>query len=71
MTEEYDYEYLRELKREGEEIIFSAEKKRMMLLSEEWDGSRTKIMEEISRKYGIDTREKFQEFKEKYNITDY
>lgn len=71
MTEECDYEYLRDLKREGEEIIFSAEKKRMMLLSEGWDGSRTKIMEEISRKYGIDTREKFQEFKEKYNITDY
>ena len=71
MTEEYDYEFLRELKRKGEEIIFSAEKKRMMLLSEEWDSSTTKIMEEVSRKYGIDTREKFQEFKEKYNITDY
>jgi hypothetical protein len=71
MTEEYDYEFLRELKRKGEEIIFSAEKKRMMLLSEEWDSSTTKIMEEVSGKYGIDTREKFQEFKEKYNITDY
>ena len=71
MTEEYDYEFLRELKRKGEEIIFSAEKKRMMLLSEEWDSSTTKIMEEVSGNYGIDTREKLQEFKEKYNITDY
>ncbi|MEM0133822.1 MAG: hypothetical protein QXU18_01135 [Thermoplasmatales archaeon] len=69
MTE--DYEFLRELKRKGEEIIFSAEKKRMMLLSEGWDTKWTKTMEEISTKYGIDTREKFQEFKEKYNITDY
>jgi hypothetical protein len=69
MTE--DFEILRELKREGEEIVFSPERKRMMLLSEEWDNSRTKMMEEISQKYGIDSRQKFQEFKEKYNITDY
>jgi hypothetical protein len=69
MTE--DFEFLRELKREGEEIIFSVSKKRMMLMSEEWDNSRTKIMEDISRKYGIDSRQKFQEFKEKYNLTDY
>jgi hypothetical protein len=69
MTE--DYEILRELKREGEEIIFSVERKRMMLLSEGWDSSRTKMMETISQKYGVDTRQKFQEFKEKYNLTDY
>ncbi|MCL4333131.1 MAG: hypothetical protein M1290_06210 [Candidatus Thermoplasmatota archaeon] len=69
MTE--DYEILRELKREGEEIIFSEEKKRMMLLSEGWDSSRTGMMEDISKKYGIDSRQKFQEFKEKYNLTDY
>ena len=69
MTE--DYEFLRELKREGEEIIFSEKKKRMALLSEEWDTSKSKTMEAISRKYGIDTRQKFQEFKEKFNITDY
>ncbi len=69
MTE--DYELLRELKREGEEIIFSEKKKRMALLSEEWDTSKSKTMEAISRKYGIDTRQKFQEFKEKFNITDY
>ncbi len=69
MTE--DYQFLRELKREGEEIIFSAEKKRMMLLSEGWDDSKSKIMEELSLKYGIDSRQKFQEFKEKYNLTDY
>ncbi|MCL6003137.1 MAG: hypothetical protein M0Z77_09350 [Thermoplasmatales archaeon] len=69
MTE--DYEILRELKREGEEIIFSVEKKRMMLLSEGWDSSRAKMMETISQKYGVDTRQKFQEFKEKYNLTDY
>lgn len=69
MTE--DYELLRELKREGEEIIFSEKKKRMALLSEEWETSKSKTMEAISRKYGIDTRQKFQEFKEKFNITDY
>lgn len=69
MTE--DYQFLREMKRDGEEIIFSAEKKRMMLLSEEWDDSKSKIMEGLSLKYGIDSREKFQEFKEKYNLTDY
>ena len=69
MTE--DYELLRELKREGEEIIFSEKKKRMALLSEEWDTSKSKTMEAISQKYGIDTRQKFQEFKEKFNITDY
>lgn len=69
MTE--DYEFLRELKREGEEIIFSEKKKRMTLLSEEWDTSKSKTMEAISQKYGIDTRQKFQEFKEKFNITDY
>ena len=66
-----DYEFLRELKREGEEIIFSEKKKRMTLLSEEWDTSKSKTMEAISQKYGIDTRQKFQEFKEKFNITDY
>ncbi len=69
MTE--DYELLRELKREGEEIIFSEKKKRMALLSEEWETSKSKTMEAISQKYGIDTRQKFQEFKEKFNITDY
>lgn len=69
--EEYDYKYLRELKLQGEEIIFSNKLKRLMLLSEIWDSSRTKIIEEISKKYGIDTRQKFIEFKEKYNITDY
>ncbi len=69
MTE--DYEFLRELKREGEEIIFSEKKKRMALLSEEWETSKSKTMEAISQKYGIDTRQKFQEFKEKFNITDY
>jgi spore coat polysaccharide biosynthesis predicted glycosyltransferase SpsG len=69
MTE--DYELLRELKREGEEIIFSEKKKRMALLSEEWETSKSKTMEAISRTYGIDTRQKFQEFKEKFNITDY
>ena len=69
MTE--DFEFLRELKREGEEIIFSEKKKRMTLLSEEWDTSKSKTMEAISHKYGIDTRQKFQEFKEKFNITDY
>lgn len=66
-----DYTYLRELKLEGEEIIFSSKKGRMMLLSEIWDISRSKIMENISMKYGITTREKFIEFKEKYNLTDY
>lgn len=66
-----DYELLRELKREGEEIVYSESKKRMMLLSEGWDDSKSKVMEEISRKYGIDSRQKFQEFKEKYNLTDY
>ena len=69
MTE--DFELLRKLKLEGEEIVFSQEKKRMILLSELWDSSKTKIMEELSQKYGIDSREKFQEFKEKYNLTDY
>ncbi len=69
MTE--DYEFLRELKREGEEIILSEKKKRMALLSEEWETSKSKTMEAISQKYGIDTRQKFQEFKEKFNITDY
>jgi len=34
-----DYEVLRELKREGEEIIFSSKLGRMMLLSEIWDKS--------------------------------
>lgn len=66
-----DFNFLRELKRKGEEIIFSEKKKRMVLLSEEWDSSRSKTMEEISQKYGIDSRQKFQEFKEKYNLTDY
>ena len=69
MTE--DFELLRKLKLEGQEIVFSQEKKRMILLSELWDSSKTKIMEELSQKYGIDSREKFQEFKEKYNLTDY
>lgn len=69
MTE--DFELLRKLKLEGEEIVFSQEKKRMILLSELWDSSKTKIMEDLSQKYGIDSREKFQEFKEKYNLTDY
>ncbi len=70
-NQEYDYRYLRELKLYGEEIIFSVKLGRMMLLSELWDGSRSKIMEEISKRYGVDSREKFVEFKEKYNITDY
>ncbi|MCL5407863.1 MAG: hypothetical protein M1518_00670 [Candidatus Thermoplasmatota archaeon] len=69
MTE--DFELLRKLKLEGQEIVFSQEKKRMILLSELWDSSKTKIMEELSQKYGIESREKFQEFKEKYNLTDY
>jgi len=71
IKEEYDYRYLRELKLQGEEIIFSIKLGRMMLLSEIWDNSKTKIMEYISTKYGIDNRKKFIEFKEKYNITDY
>lgn len=66
-----DYTYLRELKLKGEEIIFSSTKGRMMLLSELWDKSKTGIMEGLSSKYGITTREKFIEFKEKYNLTDY
>ncbi len=66
-----DYKYLRELKLEGEEIIFSEKKGRMMLLSEIWDSSKSKIMEEISEKYGIRNREQFIQFKEKYNLTDY
>ncbi len=66
-----DYRYLRELKLEGEEIIFSAKKGRIMLLSELWDTSKSKIMEEISEKYQIKTREQFISFKEKYNLTDY
>ncbi len=66
-----DYRYLRELKLEGEEIIFSAKKGRIMLLSELWDTSKSKIMEEISEKYQIRTREQFISFKEKYNLTDY
>lgn len=66
-----DIDYLRELKRKGEEIVFSEVKKRLFLLSEGWDGSRTPKIEEISQKYGIDSRQKFQEFKEKYNLTDY
>lgn len=70
-NKEYDYRYLRELKLEGEEVIFSTKLGRMMLLSELWDSSRSRIMEEISRKYGVDSREKFIEFKDKYNITDY
>jgi hypothetical protein len=69
MTE--DYEFLREMKRKGEEIIFSAEKGRMMMLSEIWDNSTSASMEQLSKKYGIDSREKFIQFKEKYNITDY
>ncbi|MGC8645483.1 MAG: hypothetical protein ACP5UO_04355 [Thermoplasmata archaeon] len=66
-----DYEELRELKREGEEIIFSSRLGRMMLLRELWDKSKSGMMEEISKKYGIDSRGKFLEFKEKYNLTDY
>lgn len=63
--------YLRELKLQGEEIIFSVLKGRMMLLSEIWDSSKSKIMEEISQKYGITSREQFIQFKEKFNLTDY
>jgi hypothetical protein len=66
-----DYMYLRELKLQGEEIIFSVLKGRMMLLSEIWDSSKSKIMEEISQKYGITSREQFIQFKEKFNLTDY
>jgi len=66
-----DYVYLRELKLQGEEIIFSVLKGRMMLLSEIWDSSKSKIMEEISQKYGITSREQFIQFKEKFNLTDY
>jgi len=66
-----DYEVLRELKREGEEIIFSTKLGRMMLLSEIWDKSRAEVMERISRNYGVNSREKFIELKEKYNLTDY
>ncbi len=66
-----DYMYLRELKLQGEEIIFSVLKGRMMLLSEIWDSSKSKIMEEISQKYGITSREHFIQFKEKFNLTDY
>jgi hypothetical protein len=69
MTE--DYELLREMKRKGEEIIFSVEKGRMMLISEIWDNSTSSLMEQLSREYGVDSREKFIQFKEKYNITDY
>ncbi len=71
LKEEYDYRYLRELKLQGEEVVFSVKLRRMMLLSEIWDNSRSHIMEYISTKYGIDSRQKFVEFKEKYNITDY
>lgn len=66
-----DYMYLRELKLHGEEIIFSVLKGRMMLLSEIWDSSKSKIMEEISQKYGITSREQFIQFKERFNLTDY
>jgi len=66
-----DYEVLRELKREGEEIIFSTKLGRMMLLSEIWDKSRAEMMERISENYGVNSREKFIELKEKYNLTDY
>ena len=66
-----DYEVLRELKREGEEIIFSSKLGRMMLLSEIWDKSRAEMMERISENYGVNSREKFIELKEKYNLTDY
>lgn len=66
-----DFNYLKELKREGEEIIFSEKKRRMMLLSEIWDQSRSQTMEKLSEQYGIDSRSKFEAFKEKYNLTDY
>jgi hypothetical protein len=66
-----DFNFLRELKRRGEEIIFSEKKGRMMLLSELWDQSNSEIMQKISSEYGIDSREKFNAFKEKYNLTDY
>lgn len=66
-----DFTFLRELKRKGEEMIFSEKEKRMMLLSEIWDQSKTEEMQRLSAHYGIDSREKFNAFKEKYNITDY
>ncbi|MEM0130331.1 MAG: hypothetical protein QW100_02720 [Thermoplasmatales archaeon] len=69
MTE--GYEILREMKRNGDEIVFSSRMKRMMLLREIWDPSRGKLMEDISKEYGVNSREKFTEFKEKYNLTDY
>ncbi|MCL4412672.1 MAG: hypothetical protein M1526_04890 [Candidatus Thermoplasmatota archaeon] len=65
------YQLLREWKLEGEEIIFSTRKGRMMLLSEIWDSSKTSAIEEISRNYGIDSREKFLRLKEEFNLTDY
>ncbi|MEM4778693.1 MAG: hypothetical protein QW062_04560 [Thermoplasmatales archaeon] len=69
MTE--GYEILREMKRNGDEIVFSSRMKRMMLLREIWDPTKSKLMEDNSKEYGIDSREKFIEFKEKYNLTDY
>lgn len=66
-----DIKLLRELKSEGEEIVYSDRKKGMILLSSIWDDSRNSKMEELSLKYGIDSRQKFNEFKEKYNLTDY
>ena len=59
------------LRKYGENIIFSRERKRIMLARELWDENPTENMKRISEILGIDSIEKYQEMDSKFNLTMY
>ena len=62
---------LRCFKEYGDDIYFDDEEKRMVLAREVWDPSVKEIMEIISKITKVDSRKRFIELKEKYNLTMY
>lgn len=59
------------LRKYGENILFSRERKRIILARELWDERPSAHMKKISEILGIDSIEKYQEMDSKFNLTMY
>ncbi len=59
------------LKKHGENIIFSAERKRLFLERELFDETHSDNMKKLSEILGITTLERYREMDRKFNLTMY
>ncbi|MEM0133249.1 hypothetical protein [Acidiplasma sp.] len=59
------------LQKHGEVVIFSDEKKRLILWREEFDNYPVPFMEKISQLLEIHTRDDYEKMDKKFNLTMY